>query len=108
MSFVRIKSESIIERRINGKNGPQIIREQRACILLGDGYETTFNVGLGDGLCYSVGDYLIHPDSYGQNNYGEPALKRVKLWPLSVAVKSTGVALAPPVPAASGRAAAAA
>lgn len=93
MSFMRIKDERVIERRINGKNGPQILREQRACILLGGGYETTFNVGLGDGPVYSVGDYLVHPDSYGQNNYGEPALKRVKLWPLSVAQKECGIAV---------------
>lgn len=95
MSFVRIKDDRVVERRINGKNGPQIIREQRACILLGGGYETTFNVGLGDGPSYQVGDYLLHPDSYGQNTYGEPALKRPKLWPLSVALKECGLALAP-------------
>ena len=100
MSIARVKDDRVIERTINGKNGQQVIREQRACILLGGGYETTFNVGLGTGPVYSVGDYVVHPDSYGQNNYGEPALKRVKLWPLGVALKETGAVVPGPAKAA--------
>lgn len=99
MSIVRIKDDRIVERQINGKNGPQIIREQRAVVLLGGGYETTFNVGLGTGPVYQVGDYLFHPDSYGHDNWGQPALKRPKLWPLALAFKETGVTL-PATPAA--------
>ena len=93
MSILRIKDDRVIERQINGKNGPQILREQRACVLLGGGYETTTNVGLGTGPVYQVGDYLVHPDAYGQDSYGGLSLKRLKLWPLSVAFKETGVAL---------------
>lgn len=93
MSIVRVKDDRVIERQVNIKGQQQIFREQRACVLLGGGYETTFNVGLGTGPVYQVGDYLMHPDSYGQGQYGDIALKRVKLWPLSVAFKETGVAL---------------
>jgi Helix-destabilising protein len=93
MSIVRVKDDRIIERRVNIKGVPQIFREQRACVLLGGGYETTFNVGLGDGPCYQVGDYVIHPDSYGSGQYGDVTLKRIKLWPLAVALKETGAAV---------------
>lgn len=92
MSIVKVKDERVIERQINGKNGPQILREQRACILLGGGYETTFNLSLGTGPVYQVGDYLFHPDSYGQGQYGDVALKRVKLWPLGHALRECGIA----------------
>jgi hypothetical protein len=105
MSIVRVKDDRIIERRVNVKGVPQIFREQRACVLLGGGYETTFSVGLGDGPCYQVGDYVIHPDSYGSGQYGDVTLKRIKLWPLSVALKETGAALPQPAPAAPSRAA---
>lgn len=93
MSIVRVKDDRVIERHVNTNKGPQIFREQRACVLLGGGYETTFNLGLGDGPVYSVGDYLVHPDSYGNGQYGDLALKRIKLWPLAVAFKETGVQL---------------
>lgn len=96
MSIVRVKDDRVIERRVTIKGVPQIFREQRACILLGGGYETTFNVGLGDGPVYQVGDYVVHPDSYGVSQYGEPALRRIKLWPLGVALKETGVAVPAP------------
>lgn len=93
MSIVRVKDDRVLERQINGKNGPQIIREQRACILMGGGYETVFNVGLGTGPVYQVGDYVFHPDAYRHNQYGEPQLGRVKLWPLAVALKETSAQL---------------
>lgn len=93
MSIVRVKDDRVIERHVQTGKGPQIFREQRACVLLGGGYETTFNVGLGDGPVYQVGDYLIHPDAYGNGQYGDLALKRLKLWPLAVAFKETGVQL---------------
>ena len=90
MSIVRVKDDRVIERQVTIKGVPQIFREQRACVLLGGGYETTFNVSLGTGPVYSVGDYVFHPDSYANSQYGEPQLKRAKLWPLSVALKETG------------------
>lgn len=93
MSIVRVKDDRVVERQVTIKGVAQIFREQRACVLLGGGYETTFNVSLGTGPVYSVGDYLVHPDSYGQGQYGDLALKRMKLWPLAVAFKETGVAL---------------
>lgn len=97
MSIVRVKDDRVIERQVTIKGVPQIFREQRACILLGGGYETTFNVGLGTGPVYQVGDYLIHPDSYGNGQYGDLQLKRMKLWPMAVAFKETGAV--PPVAA---------
>ena len=100
MSIVRVKDDRVVERRVTIKGVPQIFREQRACILLGGGYETTFNVGLGDGPVYQVGDYVVHPDSYGVSQYGEPTLRRIKLWPLGVALKETGVAVPAPAKAA--------
>ena len=96
MSIVRVKDDRVIERRVTIKGVPQIFREQRACILLGGGYETTFNVGLGDGPVYQVGDYVVHPDAYGVSQYGEPTLRRIKLWPLGVALKETGAAVPAP------------
>lgn len=93
MSIVRVKDDRVIERPVTIKGVPQVFREQRACVLLGGGYETTFNVSLGTGPVYQVGDYLVHPDSYGSGQYGDVQLKRIKLWPLGVALKETGVSL---------------
>lgn len=93
MSIVRVKDDRVIERSVTIKGVPQVFREQRACVLLGGGYETTFNVSLGTGPVYQVGDYLVHPDSYGSGQYGDVQLKRIKLWPLGVALKETGVSL---------------
>lgn len=100
MSIVRIKDERVIERSVTIKGVPQIFREQRACVLLGGGYETTFNVGLGTGPVHTVGDYLIHPDTYKHGQYGDLGLGRMKLWPLGVALKECGVTLPPAVKAA--------
>lgn len=93
MSIVRVKDDRVIERSVTIKGVPQVFREQRACVLLGGGYETTFNVSLGTGPVYQLGDYLVHPDSYGSGQYGDVQLKRIKLWPLGVALKETGVSL---------------
>ncbi len=93
MSIVRVKDDRVIERQVTIKGVQQIFREQRACVLLGGGYETTFNVGLGTGPVYTVGDYLVHPDSYAHGQYGDLSLKRIKLMPLSVALKDCGVVL---------------
>lgn len=97
MSIVRVKDDRVIEKPI--KQGKEIIREQRVCVLMGGGYESTYNVGLGNGPAYSVGDYLVHPDSYGHGTYGDMQLNRVKLIRLDVALKECGVVL-PAAPAA--------
>ena len=96
MSIVRVKDDRVIERPVTIKGVPQVFREQRACVLLGGGYETTFNVSLGTGPVYQVGDYVVHPDSYGSGQYGDVQLKRIKLWPLGVALKETGAQVPPP------------
>lgn len=94
MSIVRIKDERIIERHVTIKGQAQIFREQRACILLGGGYETTFNIGLGDGPVYSVGDYLFDGDSYALGQYGDIGLsRRPKLKPLATWLKECSVTL---------------
>lgn len=93
MSIVRVKDDRVIERQVTIKGVPQIFREQRAALVLGGGYETTFNVSLGTGPVYQVGDYVIHPDSYGHGKYGDLMLNRPKLLPLGVALKEAGVSL---------------
>lgn len=93
MSIVRVKDDRVIERQVTIKGVPQIFREQRVALILGGGYETAFNVGLGTGPVYQVGDYLIHPDSYGHGKYGDLQLNRPKLIPLAVAFKDAGVTL---------------
>ncbi|MDC6413599.1 single-stranded DNA-binding protein [Xylella fastidiosa] len=87
MSIVRVKDNILIERSVNTKTGPQIFREQRACVVMGGAYETVFNLKLGTASVYSPGDYLIHPDSYGTDDYANLLLKRLKLIPLSSALK---------------------
>lgn len=42
---------------------------------------------LGTDPLYSTGDYLIHPDSYGTDDYGNLVLRRLKLMSLSSALK---------------------
>ncbi|HHW4673690.1 single-stranded DNA-binding protein [Xylella fastidiosa] len=87
MSIVRVKDNIVIERSVNTKTGPQIFREQRACVMMGGGYETVFNLQLGSRPVYPPGDYLIHPDSYATNDYGSLQLKRISLSPLSSLLK---------------------
>lgn len=87
MSIVRVKDNVLIERSVNTKTGPQIFREQRAAVVMGGAYETVFNLKLGTDPLYSTGDYLIHPDSYGTDDYGNLVLRRLKLIPLSSALK---------------------
>lgn len=93
MSIVRVKDDRVIERPVTIKGVPQIFREQRAALILGGGYETAFNVSLGTGPVYQVGDYLIHPDSFGHGQYGDLKLNRPKLIPVAVAFKEAGVAV---------------
>ncbi|AIC11436.1 single-stranded DNA-binding protein [Xylella fastidiosa] len=87
MSIVRVKDNILIERSVTTKTGPQIFREQRACVVMGGAYETVFNLKLGTAPVYPPGDYLIHPDSYGTDDYANLLLKRLKLIPLSSALK---------------------
>ncbi|HHW4673703.1 single-stranded DNA-binding protein [Xylella fastidiosa] len=87
MSIVRVKDNIVIERSVNTKTGPQIFREQRAAVVMGGAYETVFSLKLGSAPVYSPGEYLIHPDSYGTDDYGNLVLRRLKLISLSSALK---------------------
>ncbi|AAO28776.1 hypothetical protein D1605_004965 [Xylella fastidiosa subsp. fastidiosa] len=87
MSIVRVKDTVLIERSVNTKMGPQVFREQRASVVMGGAYETVFNLKLGTDPLYFTGDYLIHPDSYGTDDYGNLVLRRIKLISLSSALK---------------------
>lgn len=42
---------------------------------------------LGSAPLYPPGEYLIHPDSYGIDDYGNLVLRRLKLISLSSALK---------------------
>ncbi|WGZ37673.1 single-stranded DNA-binding protein [Xylella fastidiosa subsp. pauca] len=88
MSIVRVKDNIVIERSVNTKTaGVQIFREQRAAVVMGGAYETVFSLKLGSGPAYPPGEYLIHPDSYGTDDYGNLLLRRLKLISLSSALK---------------------
>ncbi|WP_060870353.1 single-stranded DNA-binding protein [Xylella fastidiosa] len=88
MSIVRVKDNVVIERSVNTKTaGVQIFREQRAAVVMGGAYETVFSLKLGLASVYPPGEYLIHPDSYGTDDYGNLVLRRLKLISLSSALK---------------------
>ncbi|KXB20350.1 single-stranded DNA-binding protein [Xylella fastidiosa] len=88
MSIVRVKDNIVIERNVNTKTaGLQIFREQRAAVVMGGAYETVFSLKLGSAPVYPPGEYLIHPDSYGTDDYGNLLLRRLKLILLSSALK---------------------
>jgi Helix-destabilising protein len=88
MPRINVKDQQVHERTFPGKDGKQqIIREQRAALDLGGGYELPFRVGLGTGPVYPVGAYDINPDSFGLGKYGDLELSRyVKLSAAPVAV----------------------
>lgn len=83
MPRINVKDAVVHERSFNGKDGkPQIIREQRAALDLGGGYELPFRVGLGSGPVYSVGAYDIDPECFTLGRYGDLELSRyLKLRP---------------------------
>jgi Helix-destabilising protein len=87
MPRIIVKDTVVHERSFNGKdNKQQIIREQRAAIDIGSGYELPFRVGLGTGPVYPVGAYDINPDSFALGKYGDLELSRyLKLVTASVA-----------------------
>jgi hypothetical protein len=84
---INVKDNQVHEKQFNGKDGrPQIMREQRAALVLGGGYELPFKVGLGTGAVYPVGAYDIHPDSFALGQYGELMLsRRLTLQPVAPA-----------------------
>lgn len=79
---VNVKDTVVIEREINGKNGKQILRSQRAALDQGGGYELPFRVELGTGPVYPVGAYAIDPLCFSLNQYGDLTMGRPKLIPL--------------------------
>ena len=77
MPRINVKDTQVHERTFNGKDGkPQIIREQRAALDLGGGYELPFRVGLGSGPVYPVGAYDIDAESFSLGRYGDLELSR--------------------------------
>jgi hypothetical protein len=87
MPRINVKDTIVHERTFNGKDGkPQIIREQRAALDLGDGYELPFRVGLGTGPVYPVGAYDVSTECFMLGRYGDLELSRfLKLKPLAEA-----------------------
>ncbi len=88
---VKVLDATVVERTINGKNGPQVLRSQRAALDLGGGYSLPFRVELGTGPVHQVGDYSIDPQCFALNQYGDLTLGRVKIIPL-VAPRATAAA----------------
>lgn len=77
MPRINVKDTNIHERSFNGKDGkPQIIREQRAALEIGGGYELPFRVGLGSGPVNPVGTYDIDPECFTLGKYGDLELSR--------------------------------
>ena len=77
MPRIYVKDVKVHERTFNGKDGkPQIIREQRAAIDQGDGYELPIRVGLGTGPFYPLGIYDFDPLSFQQGRFGDAELNR--------------------------------
>ncbi|WP_266182149.1 single-stranded DNA-binding protein [Dyella humicola] len=86
MPRIHVKDTKVHERTFTGKDGkPQIIREQRAAVDTGDGYELPFRVGLGPvGAVHPVGTYDIAPECFSLGKYGDLELSRyVKLVPIA-------------------------
>jgi hypothetical protein len=84
MPRINVKDTNVHERSFNGKDGkPQTIREQRAALELGDGYELPFRIGLGSGPVYQVGAYDISPECFTLGRFGDLELSRfLKLSPV--------------------------
>lgn len=84
MPRIVVKDTHVHERNINGQNGPRIIREQRAALDQGDGYELPFRIGLGTGPVYPVGSYDLDPECFSLGRYGDLELSRyIKLRPVA-------------------------
>jgi hypothetical protein len=82
-NVIKVLDTTVVERTINGKNGQQVLRSQRAALDLGGGYSLPFRVELGTGPVHPVGDYTIDPQCFALNQYGDLTLGRVKIVPLA-------------------------
>lgn len=94
MPRIFVKDTVVHERQYADKSGKQqVIREQRAALELGDGYELPFRVGLGTGPVYPVGAYDISTECFTLGRYGDLELSRyLKLKPLAADAKSVKAA----------------
>jgi hypothetical protein len=80
MPRINVKDNQVHERTFEFNGKSKIIREQRAALDLGGGYELPFRVGLGTGPVHPVGAYDIDPESFSLGKYGDLELSRfVKL-----------------------------
>jgi len=81
-------------RKVNGKNGPREIHEQRAYFHTGGAYPTPFNLSLRDpSQAYPSGKYTLDPSSFQVNGYGGLELNRfeIRLVPIKPSsLKATG------------------
>jgi hypothetical protein len=87
MLTVNVKDNVVQERTINGKNGQQILRSQRAELDQGGGYGLPFRIELGTGPVHPVGRYSIDPMCFQLNQYGDLNLGRVKIVPVAASAK---------------------
>lgn len=87
MPRINVKDNQVHERTFEYQGKSKIIREQRAALDLGGGYELPFRVGLGTGPVNPVGAYDIDPECFALGKYGDLELGRfVKLIPVPVVV----------------------
>ena len=87
MPRINVKDAVVHERTFTHDGKNKIIREQRAALDLGGGYELPFRVGLGTGAVHPVGAYDIDPESFALGKYGDLELSRfVKLVPIPAPV----------------------
>ena len=83
MPICRVKS-SAVEEQTNQKTG-SIMRSQMVALIIGNGYETAFRIGLGNNPPYPPGEYDIKPQSFSLSPYGNLQLNRyIDLVPLDV------------------------
>jgi hypothetical protein len=84
MPRINVKDAQIHERSFEYQGKTKIVREQRAALVLGEGYELPFRVGLGAGAVHPVGSYDIDPECFTLGKYGDLELSRfVKLVPVA-------------------------
>jgi hypothetical protein len=78
---VNVRDLVVVERTIQGKSGPVVLRSQRAELDQGGGYALPFRVELGTGPVHAVGAYQLDPQCFSLNQFGDLSMGRVRIVP---------------------------